>query len=115
MELKNYLRREYVAKRQQGDKAMMEDQLFDLMQVNLAHQLHDKGQYNRLYLPIDVEALGCDDFEEESAFYQLFTAGIDGRKIAEKLIRIMQRQGWVLSYYYEDGQMIIDVEEESYE
>ena len=61
MELKNYLRHEYVAKRRQGDQKMFEDQLFDIMQVNLAHQLHDKGHYNRLYLPIDMEALGCDE------------------------------------------------------
>lgn len=34
MELKNYLRHEYVAKRRQGDQKMFEDQLFDIMQVN---------------------------------------------------------------------------------
>lgn len=75
MELKNYLRHEYVAKRRQGDQKMFEDQLFDIMQVNLAHQLHDKGHYNRLYLPIDMEALGCDDFVMEPELYHLFNLG----------------------------------------
>lgn len=115
MELKNYLRHDYVAKRRYSDTAMMEDQLFDIMQINLAHQLHDKGNYNRLYLPIDMEALGCDDFVMEPELYHLFQAGVDGEKIAEKLIRIMKRNGWQLAYYCEDGQMFIDVEEKSYE
>ena len=104
MELKNYLRHEYVAKRRQGDQKMLEDQL-----------LHDKGHYNRLYLPIDMEALGCDDFVMEPELYHLFNLGIDGRKIAEKLIHLMRRNGWELNYYCEDGQMFIDGEEKSYE
>lgn len=115
MELKNYLRHECVAKRRRGDKSIMEDQLFDIMQINLAHQLHDKVQYSRLYLPIDMEALGCDDFVMEPELYHLFQIGIDGKQIGEKLIRIMRRNGWKLNYYCEDGQMFIDVEEKSYE
>ncbi len=51
----------------------------------------------------------------EPELYHLFNLGIDGRKIAEKLIRLMRRNGWKLNYYCEDGQMFIDVEEKSYE
>lgn len=115
MELKNYLRRSYVAKRMHGDQKMMEDQLADVMQINLAHQLHDLGDFSQIFLPIDMEALGCDDFVMEPTLYKLFEAGIDGHKVAKELVKAMKHNGWKLDYYCEDGRMIIDVEAKTYE
>lgn len=109
MELNNYLRPSYAKHQQHVYLDRMKEELFDIYQTILGHQLYDLHRGDRLSLPVDPEGL-VGDYSMENRLYQIFEF-MDGMPVAEKLVSMMKKAGWKMSYYYEDGLMMISVGE----
>jgi hypothetical protein len=109
MELSNYLRPDYVKRQQREYTDRLEEELFDLYKTNLGHQMVDQHKLPQMSLPVGREGLGCDDYIGEDRMAQIFEK-IDSVPVADKLLQMMDKAGWHLTGYVEDGQMYITVE-----
>ena len=110
MELNNYLRPSYAKRQQRIYLDRLNEELFDIYQTILGHQLYDQHYDACLSLPVGLEGLNGDYSPMEDRLYQVFEHA-DGTVVAEKLIGMMKKAGWKMSYYFEDGLMMINVEE----
>lgn len=113
MELSNYLRPGYINQQQREYTNRLKEELFNLYENNLGHQMIDHHDLPQLTLPINYEGLGCEDYIGEQRMAQIFEK-IDGNPIANKLLELMQNAGWHLSSYCEDGILYITVEGADY-
>lgn len=110
MELNSYLRPGYAKQQQHVYLDRIKEELFDIYQTILGHQLYEEHSDDQLSLPVDPEGLNGDYSSMERRLYSIFEH-IDGTPVAEKLIGMMKKAGWKIHYYYEDGLMMINVEE----
>lgn len=107
MELSDYLRPHYAKRQQKKYLNRLKEELFSIYSTNLGHQLYDQHESSQLSLPVDPEGLGCDDYLMEDRLYQIFEQ-IDGTAVAKKLVALMNKAGWKLNYYCEDGRLMIE-------
>lgn len=110
MELNNYLRPGYAKRQQRIYLDRLNEELFDIYQTILGNQLYDQHCDACLSLPVDPEGLNGDYSPMDDRLYQVFEHA-DGTAVAEKLIGMMRKAGWKMSYYFENGLMMINLEE----
>lgn len=116
MELNNLLRPDEVAKQDQVNINRIEDQLFNVYQVNLLHQIYDEHETEELCLPLDYEGLAHSMWVYEDELQELIyrATKYDPDKpaiIATKLKQLLTRAGWqFIKCYVEDGELLMVVD-----
>ena len=113
MELNNLLRPEAVAKQNEVDINRIEDQLFNVYQANLLHQIYDEHEADELRLPVSQEGMGHGSWIYEDELQELIyrATRYDEEKpeiIATKLVHLLTKAGWEFAKcYVEDGALLM--------
>lgn len=113
MELNNLLRPEAVAKQNEVDINRIEDQLFNVYQANLLHQIYDEHEADGLRLPVDQEGMAHGSWVYEDELQELIyrATRYDEDKpeiIATKLVHLLTQAGWEFTKcYVEDGELLM--------
>lgn len=108
MQLSSTLRPEKVKKRWKEQRYSYEEDLFKIYDTLLKEQLQKRCV--ELRLPISDEGLD-GEFQLESRMQVCFDNGVDGQKLARKVVDQLLSYGWAISESYtEDGCMVIELE-----
>ena len=108
MQLSSTLRPEKVKKRWKEQRHSYEEDLFKIYDTLLKEQLQKRCV--ELRLPISDEGLD-GEFQLEGFIQNCFDNGVDGQKLAQKVVDQLLSYGWAISESYtEDGCMVIELE-----
>ena len=108
MQLSSTLRPEKVKKRWKEQRHSYEEDLFKIYDTLLKEQLQKRCV--ELRLPISDEGLD-GEFQLESLMQACFDNGVDGQKLARKVVDQLLNYGWAIDESYpEGGYMIIELE-----
>lgn len=108
MQLSSLLRPEKVKKRWKEQRYSYEEDLFKIYDTLLKEQLQKRCV--ELRLPISYEGLD-GEFQLESRMQACFDNGVDGQKLARKVVDQLLNYGWAIDDSYPvGGHMIIELE-----